>query len=66
MDKSFEELSKLKLKQVDLNDEYNRKVYLYKIITIVAQRLDKLEYYITKIGDPLSTLETVTNMEAKM
>ena len=64
MDKSFEELSKLKLKQVDLNDEYNRKVYLYKIITIVAQRLDKLEHYITKIGDPLSTLETVTNMEA--
>lgn len=46
-------LSKADLKQVDLNIEDNRSIYLYKIILIVRERMRRLEGYIIGIGEEL-------------
>lgn len=48
-----EKLLKRDLKQIDLNMEDNRIIYLYKIIMIIEERMNRLERYILDIGEHL-------------
>ena len=66
MNSTFDELSKAQLKQLDLSDEDNRKIYLYKIISIVTKRLIKLDNYIVQIGDRLAKDEKIANSDADL
>ena len=54
MDNILEGLSKLELKQVNLSDPFNRKIYLYKIIQLLKSHCFSLENYINDIGEPLA------------